>query len=172
MARGLYKYEEHAMKRKKNMLQHLLLALATAMALLVLSGCLAEEVEEPVLTCLDGTEACWEIIQPKILAASGSGLCAFCHKSPNGAGPSGLIWEYNQYATIVTNNKTSPVSLDTLQLIVNPGDKSTSFLYRKVAGLQDTGGGEGEQMPLTLPPLNQADIDLIGAWIDGGAAEF
>jgi hypothetical protein len=71
---------------------------------------------------------------------------------------------------------------------VEPGNSATSYLMIKLAGTQSTvlGGGGcgscvisgvtvgdcGARMPLTGPPyLPDAEIQLIGEWIDQGAAD-
>ena len=49
---------------------------------------------------------------------------------------------------------------------VAPGDSANSYLYWKVTGNPGIGG---DPMPLYGGPLNAAELDLIAAWIDGGA---
>jgi len=53
---------------------------------------------------------------------------------------------------------------------IEPGDPATSYLVHKIEGTASSvGGSNGSQMPLSGGPLDQADIDLIRAWVDGGA---
>ena len=49
---------------------------------------------------------------------------------------------------------------------VAPGDATNSYLYWKITANPNI---NGDPMPLSGGPLSQADIDLIAAWIDGGA---
>ena len=51
-------------------------------------------------------------------------------------------------------------------LRVEAGNAADSYLYWKITG---NPGINGDQMPLSGGPLSQADIDLIAAWINGGA---
>ncbi len=48
---------------------------------------------------------------------------------------------------------------------VEPGDVANSYLYRKITG----SGITGERMPLSLPPLSDAQIRLVRDWIRRGA---
>lgn len=48
---------------------------------------------------------------------------------------------------------------------VAPGDPASSYLYRKITGA----GITGDRMPLSLPPLNDAQIRLVRDWIRRGA---
>jgi len=49
---------------------------------------------------------------------------------------------------------------------VAPGDAANSYVYWKLSGNPNI---NGDPMPLTGAPLNAADLNLIVAWIDGGA---
>jgi hypothetical protein len=51
-------------------------------------------------------------------------------------------------------------------LRVAPGDADASYLVQKLEGTAAVGG----QMPVGSPPLDQATIDIVRAWIDSGAA--
>jgi hypothetical protein len=48
---------------------------------------------------------------------------------------------------------------------IQPGDVANSYLYRKITG----SGITGERMPLSLPPLSDAQIRLVRDWIRRGA---
>lgn len=54
-------------------------------------------------------------------------------------------------------------------LLVSAGDHEASYLWHKINGTQGEVGGMGTRMPEGAEPLAQDDIDLIAAWIDGGA---
>lgn len=51
-------------------------------------------------------------------------------------------------------------------VLVVPGDADASYLVWKLEGRPEI---EGDPMPLTGPPLADADLDLVRRWIDGGA---
>jgi hypothetical protein len=51
-------------------------------------------------------------------------------------------------------------------LRVAPGDSANSYMYWKVSGNPNIGG---DPMPASGGPLSPADLDLLAAWIDGGA---
>ena len=50
---------------------------------------------------------------------------------------------------------------------VVPGDIGASWMYNRITTTNDTLG----QMPLYAPPLSQAEIDKVVAWINGGAKD-
>lgn len=52
---------------------------------------------------------------------------------------------------------------------IEPGNPDASYLVQKIQGTQGSVGGTGERMPLGLPPLSQAEIDVIREWIANGA---
>ncbi len=47
-----------------------------------------------------------------------------------------------------------------------PGDPNNSYIIHKLEGTQTVGA----RMPFGLPPLSQAQIDQVRAWIQAGAA--
>lgn len=64
-----------------------------------------------------------------------------------------------------------PSSIDGLDYIT-PGSSATSYLFHKVAGTQQSVGGNGTAMP--PPPgamLSAAEQTIIQEWIDTGALE-
>lgn len=54
-------------------------------------------------------------------------------------------------------------------LMVNPGDKSTSYMWHKLNNTHIAEGGSGAQMPYSGMPLPANQLILIGDWIDEGA---
>lgn len=54
---------------------------------------------------------------------------------------------------------------------IEPGQPNQSYLVHKIQGTQGTVGGSGVQMPFGGPPLSQANIDIIRAWIADGAQD-
>lgn len=82
--------------------------------------------------------------------------CIQCHV-PGGAGfeKSGL--RLDSYENIMKGTKFGAV--------VVPGSHVSSTLYRLVSGQADP----SIRMPHGQDPLPQADVEMIGAWIDQGA---
>src|SRR5262249_3386172 len=89
----------------------------------------------------------------------------FCEQCHSGAGaPHGLRLDAaNSYALLVG----VPSGEDAGLLRVKPGDPGNSYLIRKLEGTASS----GERMPAGLPPLPQADIDMIRQWITNGALQ-
>lgn len=55
--------------------------------------------------------------------------------------------------------------------LVEPGDAEGSYLYLKcLPDFESRGIGSGLVMPADAPLLEAADLELLRAWIDGGAA--
>jgi hypothetical protein len=103
-----------------------------------------------------GLQATFASIQASVLTP----ICEQCH---SGAGaPVGLRLDAaNSYALLVG----VPSGEDSSLLRVEPFDPDNSYLIRKLEGR----GIQGQRMPLGLPPLPQADIDVIRQWIIDGA---
>jgi len=53
--------------------------------------------------------------------------------------------------------------------IVNPGDKSTSYMWHKLNNTHLAEGGSGAQMPYSDETIPAAQLIVIGNWIDDGA---
>lgn len=87
-------------------------------------------------------------------------ICEQCH---SGAGaPFGLRLDAaNSYALLVGVASGQNSSL----LRVKANDPANSYIIRKLEGT----AGAGERMPAGLPPLAQADINVIRQWITDGA---
>ena len=87
-------------------------------------------------------------------------ICEQCH---SGAGaPVGLRLDAtNSYALLVGVPSGEVPSL----LRVKPFDPNNSYLIHKLEGRASV----GQRMPLGLPPLLQADIDVVRQWITEGA---
>ena len=88
--------------------------------------------------------------------------CVACHY---GGGASGGV-NFDTYEELFQPS----VDVPGIQLIT-PGSLEESYLYQKVNGTPGDVGGGGSQMPLSGGPLSADQIDLIGAWILGGALE-
>jgi hypothetical protein len=111
--------------------------------------------------------------------------------APNTACPDNPTWDddiYPLFLNTCTNCHVGGASLGQLNLddyssavgplanqaagvpLVVPGDASGSYLFAKLIGTQVALGGSGSQMPL-IGPLEPAEIGLVEAWINSGAAE-
>jgi hypothetical protein len=120
-----------------------------------------------------------------VLSACGSGD-GFASSAPNGLAPTFGAIQANVFEPICEQchaGANAPVGLrlDAASafallvgvpsgeqpgiLRVKPGDPDGSYLIQKLEGRAST----GERMPRGLPPLAQADIDVIRQWIADGA---
>lgn len=83
-----------------------------------------------------------------------------CH-DPIGKQSGLVLTAGNAYANIVNQPSVEMPSVPR----VTPGDPTNSYLYRKITGA----GITGERMPLSQPPLSDAQIRLVRDWIRRGA---
>ena len=95
-------------------------------------------------------------------------ICSGCHSGSNpttGALPgSQNLTAGNSFANLVNVQSREVPTL----LRVKPNDPASSYLIQKLEG---AAGIQGSRMPLGGPFLDQATIDLVKAWIAGGAAD-
>lgn len=61
-------------------------------------------------------------------------------------------------------------SVQTGMPLVSPGNPQASYLMKKLTGAHIAAGGTGAAMP-PLAPLSPATIQVISAWITGGAPD-
>lgn len=111
---------------------------------------------------VQGLQASLDSIQANVFDVS----CAFsgCHSGPTGPGlPTGLNLS-SADASFANLVNVASVEVPTL-LRVAPGDADASYLVQKLEGTAAVGG----QMPAASPPLDQATIDIVRAWIANGA---
>jgi hypothetical protein len=68
---------------------------------------------------------------------------------------------------------TNTVGVESLQrpgmARITAGAAEDSYLVHKIQGTNEGVGGSGQRMPLNLPELSSAEIDVIREWIDDGA---
>ncbi len=114
-------------------------------------------------------------IQPILGDTIGAvGACTLCHSGPLPPQGLSLAPEFSYGNTVgAPSTECAPVN------IVQPGDSTMSWLYRKITGthtdpdmvsLGCTGVAVGSQMPpFPFCCLAQGEIDLIEQWITGGA---
>lgn len=108
--------------------------------------------------------------------------CTGCHRPGGGGVNTGMLDMSTQataYANLVgvasagTAGGASGITCASIAMTrVSPGNATGSLLYNKVASkLAGTPAACGSPMPLpaTATPLTQAQVDLIAAWIGGGA---
>ncbi len=87
-------------------------------------------------------------------------ICTACHAGASA--PLGLrLDSANSYAALVN---VASVQVSSLRRVL-PGDPGNSYLVQKMEGR----AAVGSRMPLGGPPLTQASIDLVRAWIAAGA---
>ena len=97
-------------------------------------------------------------LHERVIAQRCSGQPGLCH---NGQFEPNLSTPALMYAYVV--NRPGIEKADRLR--VTPGDSSTSLFIDKIRNRN----GVATQMPLGAAPLEEADIQAIEAWIDGGA---
>jgi len=118
-------------------------------------------------TCIDDT---FKVIQNRILNYRGCNVST-CHSSFSGNPPAANLdlrpgAAYADLVGVAASNSTAQAAG---KLRVVAGDANASFLSQKVHGT--LAAGEGAQMPLIGSALPQIELDLIDAWINGGAPE-
>lgn len=93
-----------------------------------------------------------------------------CHDSQSQTG--GLLLESGaSYTNLVNADPQNGSALALGWKRVNPGDPTTSFIYHKVSGdLPDP--SFGVRMPRGKPKLNKTLINVMQAWITGGAPDM
>jgi len=90
-------------------------------------------------------------------------ICTQCHTGA--AAPLGLALDEGASRDDLVNVQ----SVEHAELLlVSPGDPEASYLVWKVEGRADITGG---RMPLSLPPLSEAEIAAIRGWIEQGAED-
>ena len=85
--------------------------------------------------------------------------CVICHMT--GAENGGLALESGRSLAGLVGVPSTESSLQR----VSPGDPASSYLMKKLLGVELAVGGQGEQMPLGMRPLPAEDISTIEAWI-------
>lgn len=116
--------------------------------------------------CTDENADTFELIEERIFASHGCNVST-CH-GPSRQGDLDLRSgaAYGDLVDVAAAN----VSAQTAgKKRVLAGDAASSFLSQKLHGL--LGPGEGALMPLVGSPLTQPELDLVDAWINGGAPE-
>lgn len=90
--------------------------------------------------------------------------CAICHITGKEPGLLSLV------PARAYENLADVPSVQSELKRVQPGDPGASYLYHKISGTHfEVPGGEGDQMPLGLPPLPEEQLELIRTWIEQGA---
>ncbi len=102
-------------------------------------------------------------LQPKFSSIQANILTPICEQCHSGAtAPRGLRLDAaNSYALLVGVASSEQPGV----LRVDPHHPNTSYIIQKLEGT----AASGERMPAGLPPLSQAQIDVIRQWITDGA---
>jgi len=118
-------------------------------------------------SCNDDT---LRIIQSRIFNYRGCNVST-CHGSFSGNPPAANLnlRPGAAHASLVGVPADNATAQAAGKLRVAAGDAAGSFLSQKLHGTMAS--GEGSRMPLVGSPLPQAELDLIDAWINGGAPE-
>ena len=119
------------------------------------------------VSCEDGNgDATFELIQDRIFGQHGCNVST-CH-GPFGQGELDLR-SGAAYANLIDVPANNPTANAAGLKRVTAGNAADSFLSLKLHGLLTP--GEGGQMPLVGAQLTQTELDLVDAWINGGAPE-
>lgn len=104
-------------------------------------------------------------LSPNFSSIQANVFTPYCEQCHSGAGaPHGLrLDEANSYALLVGVPSDEQPGV----LRVKAGDPNSSYLIQKLEGT----AGTGERMPAGLPPIPQADINVIRQWITNGALQ-
>lgn len=118
-------------------------------------------------TCTDDT---FKVIQNRVFNYRGCNVST-CHGSFAGSPPAANLdlRPGAAHANLVGVPADNATAAAAGKLRVLAGNATASFLSQKVHGT--LAAGEGSQMPLVGSALPQIELDLIDAWIDGGAPE-
>lgn len=110
--------------------------------------------------------------------------CTGCHRPGGGGVTVGMLdmstpaaafanlIGVNAQGTAAGSSGITCASLMPAQLRVSPGASADSILFNKVSAKRNGTAprcGSGMPLPATATSLTQAEVDLIGAWIDAGA---
>ncbi|MCE9667776.1 hypothetical protein LY474_08125 [Myxococcus stipitatus] len=96
--------------------------------------------------------------------------CTPCHTTPGGIGiTQGMLDMTTQAAafTNLVNAPTAGVGCAGVGTRVVPGMPASSIMFLKVSLVDPAPCGA--KMPFGLPPLSQAEVDMISSWITSGA---
>jgi hypothetical protein len=132
----------------------------------LLAGCAgagAPPAASPTPNTSSGGGGQFDRIQSEIF--NGNCLNAGCHNSQSRAGNLNLS-EGGDYDQLVGHASDNQAAQQSGSLRVAPGDPQNSFLLIKVTG---PGSGQGSVMPIGIPALSQAQLNLIRDWIAAGA---
>ena len=91
--------------------------------------------------------------------------CVSCHVTGEELGGLGLA------PSLAYEQLVNADSQQSSMVRVKPGAPDDSYLLHKLTGTHLDQGGTGTRMPQGLPPLADAQIDLISQWIAQGAPD-
>jgi len=96
--------------------------------------------------------------------------CNFCHHADS-ATEMDLTDPFGPEGFILRQSIAFKEYEDDQEFLVDPGNPEASFILTKVDGTQLDPKVEASPMPLVIEPLNQDELDLVAAWIEGGAQD-
>ena len=129
-----------------------------------LPNCDDDTMLNPPAAC--GGVATFDVIQQRIFSAHGCNVGS-CHGPMSAANLD--LRPGASYTELVGVPADNAVANAAGKKLVEPGNAAASFLSQKLRGTID--GSEGSPMPLVGNPLSAMELDLIDAWIDGGAPQ-
>ena len=86
--------------------------------------------------------------------------CSPCHTQSKSGD-----FKYQGWSSLVDQVSVDVPSMD----LIEPFSRDDSYLWHKVKGTHKDVGGKGIRMPDPDEPLDFDQLDVIGAWINGGA---
>jgi len=90
-----------------------------------------------------------------------------CHDDQTQAGDLNLSSAEMSYLALVEQPATNRVARENRWMLVKPGEPDLSFVVRKI---EQPGLGEGAAMPVGPKGLNGPYLEMVRAWVAGGAA--
>jgi hypothetical protein len=132
----------------------------------VLPNCDDATMTNPPNAC--GGRDTFDIIQQQIFSAHGCNV-GTCHGPFSAANLD--LRPGASYAELVNVTPSNAMAAAAGKKLVESGNAAASFLSQKLRGLIDSGGGEGQRMPLVGGVLSSIELDLIDAWINAGAPQ-
>ena len=121
-------------------------------------------------TADDGDDGSGEISFSDDIAPIFAAKCNFCHH-PNSATELDLTNPFGEEGMVGRRSIAFEVYGDDQEFIVDQGNPDGSFILTKVEGTDLDPEVEGGAMPLQIAPLDDAQVDDVVAWIEGGAAD-
>lgn len=133
--------------------------LGAALVLLCATGCPVDDSDDPAPS--DGSVSFARDVEPLLVER-----CADCHQPGGFAALSGIALDLragSAYDALVGQASEQVPG----RALVAPGDADASYLFEKISSDVPA---VGARMPLFDPRLSDAELEIVLAWIEGGAA--